>query len=269
VLFRSDVCGSPAPTCPAACPAVAPCEPTCPPIPAAVGAGPMPAICNLTCPADFDKAFVQAAYQNNADIIGLATLGIQQSTSSELRGLSGKIRNERTQHNQKLVKFARMIGECNLNLVCNACLTDQISTLVGQDFNVRYAVLMVGLLMQAQDAAKAGMSQSGIADLRNQNRISYRAAENEIAAFQSWLVRNGISCSPGAPCGAGPVCATIPPPSPCPAPCPTTCPPPCPAPCPPAAGPACPAPCPAQCPAPAAQPCPIVPAPCPCPTTSP
>lgn len=246
-----NVCGSN--TCQAACPAPTPCEPVCPPIPAAVGAGPVPAIYNLASPADFDKAFVQAMYQNHQDIIGLATLGIQQSTDQELRDLSGKIRYERTKMNEKLVKFGRMIGDCNLNVVCNTCLTDQISTLVGEDFNVRYAVLMIGLLMQSQEAAKMGMSQSGIADLRNQSRIEYRASANEIAALQNWLVRHGIANTAGATCGAGPTCATIPPPSPCPAPCPTPCPSTCPSPC--------PAPCPA--PAPSCTPPAIVPVPCP------
>lgn len=248
VADNCAVCPSPAPVCPPPCPAPAPaCEPTCPPIPAAVGAGPMPAICDVACPEDFDKVFIQAVYQNNADIVALATLGMQQACDRELRNLSGKIRHERTQHNQKLVKFARMSGECNLNLACNTCITDQITTLVGQDFDVRYAVLLAGLLTQAQEAAKVGMDRSCIADLRNQNRISYRAAENEIAALQTWLMRNGIANSMGAPCGAGPSCATIPPPSPCPAPCPVTCPPPCPAPC----------------PAPVTCPPVIVPAPCP------
>ena len=257
-----SVCPPAAATCPVACQpvvcppvAVCPPEPICPPIPAAVGAGPMPALSNIACPEDFDKTFIQAVYQNNADIIALATLGMQQACSSEIRNLSGKIRHERTQHNQKLVQFARMVGECNLNLTCNTCITDQITTLVGQDFDLRYSVLMVGLLMQAQDAARVGMSQSCIADLRNQNRISFRAAENEIAAFQNWLTRNGLACSAGSVCGAGPVCPTIPPPTPCPTPCPPA---PCPTVCPPVTAP-CPAPCP---PAPVCPPT-IVPAPCP------
>ncbi len=244
-----DVCAPSVAVCP---PVAVACPAECPPIPAAVGAGPVPSLCNLACPTDFDKAFIQSMYQHHQDIIGLATLGIQQSTDSELRGLSAKIRQERTDMNVKLVKWGRVIGECDLNLVCNTCITDQLSTLVGDDFNIRYAVLMTGLLQQSADAAQMGMSQSGIADLRNQSRIEFRASQNEIAALKSWLVRHGIANTPGVPCGAGPVCATIPPPSPCPAPCPVTCPAPCPAPCPtvappcpPAAGPVCPDPCPA------------------------
>lgn len=261
-------CGPSTTTCPpvacqpaAVCPPVAECPPpapVCPPIPAAVGAGPMPAITSVTCPEDFDKTFIQAVYQNNADIIALATLGMQQACDRQLRNLSGKIRHERTQHNQKLVQFARMVGNCDLNLVCNTCITDQLTTLVGQDFDIRYSILMIGLLMQAQDAARVGMTQSCIADLRNQNRISFRAAENEIAALQNWLMRAGIANTPGVVGGAGPVCATIPPPTPCPAPCPTVAPV-CPAPCPPAAGPVCPEPC----PTPAATPPVVCPAPCP------
>lgn len=227
-------------TCPPPCPAPEPCPPVCPPIPAAVGAGPVPAFSNVACPEDFDKAFVQSMYQHHQDIIALATLGIQQACSSELRDLSRKIRQERTDMNIKLVKFGRMMGECSFNVACNTCITDQVSTLVGQDFDVRYAVLMVGLLMQSQEAAQAGMNQSCIADLRNQSRIEYRASANEIAALQNWLSRNGLASTPGT-CGAGPVCPTIPPPTPCPV--------------------ACPAPC----PAPSCAPPAIVPVPCPCP----
>jgi len=232
-------------TCPAPCPAPcppaaacppAPCPGECPSIPAAVGAGPVPKFCDLTCEQGFDAAFVQAMYQQHVNIIGLATLGIQQSTDGGLRDLSGKIRYERTKMNEKLVRFGRQVGSCDLALTCDTCLFDQVATLVGQDFNIKYAVLMIGLLQQSMDAAKIGIERSSISDLRNTEKIEYRASQNEILALQNWLARHGISCPVAAtPCpgpGMGPVC-----PNPCPAPCPV----PCPA---PACPPACPAPCP-------------------------
>lgn len=203
----------------------------------------MPKFCDLTSCPDFDKAFVQAMYQTRLDIIGLATLGIQQSTDQALRDLSGKIRYERTKMNEKFVKFGRAMGLCDLPVACNTCLSDQLNTLVGQDFNIKYAVLMIGLLEQSMDAAKIGMERSSISDLRNTEKIEYRASQNEIRALQNWLARHGISCPvQAAPCpgvGTGPIC----PPCPVPA-CPVACPDPCPA-------PACPAACPSPCPAPA------------------
>lgn len=237
-------CPSPCPSpCPAplACPP-APCPGECASIPAAVGAGPVPAFCDLTCETGFDAAFVQAMYQQRVNIIGLATLGIQQSTDQGLRDLSGKIRYERTKMNEKFVGYGRQLGKCDLNLVCDTCLFDQVNTLQGQDFNIKYTVLMIGLLQQSMDAAKIGMERSSIADLRNTEKIEYRASQNEIMALQNWLARHGISCPvQAAPCpgvGTGPIC---PAPAPvCPAP---ACPPPCPAP-----APVCPAPCPSVCP---------------------
>lgn len=244
----------PAP-CPAPCPSVCPspcptaCPPPCPSIPAAVGKGPVPCFCDLTCNPDFDSAFVQAMYQHRVNIIGLATLAIQQSSDQGLRDLSGKIRYERTKMNMKFTQYARALNICDLPLCCDTCVTDQLATLVGQDFNNKYAVLMIGLLQQSMDAAKIGMERSSIADLRNTEKIEYRASQNEILALTNWLARHGISCPVTAqPCpgaGQGPVCA------PCPAPCPTPCPSACPAPC--------PAPCPSACPAPA----PVKPCPCP------
>ena len=219
-------------TCPAPCPAPCPsvCPSPCPSIPAAVGAGPVPKFCDLTCPADFDPAFVRAMYQQHVNIIGLATLAIQQSTDEGLRDLSGKIRYERTKMNMKFTQYARQLGICDLSVACDTCVNDQIATLVGQDFNIKYATLMIALLQQSMDAAQIGMTQSGIADLRNTERIEYRASQNEILALTNWLARHGISCPvAAAPCpgaGMGPVCA------PCPAPCPSACPAPCPAPCP-------------------------------------
>lgn len=238
-----------APACPApaACPTVCPGE--CPSIPAAVGAGPVPSFCDLTCETGFDAAFVQAMYQQHVNIIGLATLGIQQSTDQGLKDLSGKIRYERTKMNDKLVTFGRQLGQCNFNLVCDSCLFDQLNTLVGQDFNIKYTVLMIGMLQQSMDAAKIGMERASIADLRNQERIEYRASQNEILALTNWLARHGVSCPvAAAPCpcpAAGPVCPAPACPAPvCPAPCPSACP-----------APACPAPaCPAPCPAPSVCP---------------
>lgn len=230
-------CPSP---CPAPCPAPAACPPApcpgeCPSIPAAVGAGPVPKFCDLTCEQGFDTAFVQAMYQQHVNIIGLATLGIQQSTDAGLRDLSGKIRYERTKMNEKLVTFGRQLGNCDLALTCDSCLFDQVTTLQGQDFNIKYAVLMIGLLQQSMDAAKIGMERSSIADLRNTEKIEYRASQNEILALQNWLARHGISCPVTAtPCpgaGMGPVCPTPCPPA-CPTPCPPACPTHCPKPCP-------------------------------------
>lgn len=220
-------CPAPAPCCPppAACPTVCPGE--CPSIPAAVGAGPVPDFCSLTCETGFDAAFVQAMYQHHVNIIGLATLGIQQSTDQGLKDLSGKIRYERTKMNDKLVTFGRQIGQCNLNLVCNSCLFDQLNTLVGQDFNIKYAVLMIGLLKQSMESAQIGIQRASIADLRNQEKIEYRASQNEILALTNWLSRHGVSCPvEAAPCpatcgAAGPVCPCPAPVCPCPAPCPT------------------------------------------------
>lgn len=251
-------CPSPCPsTCAPACPAPAacpapPCPGECPSIPAAVGAGPVPGFCDLTCETGFDAAFVQGMYQHHVNIIGLATLGIQQSTDQGLRDLSGKIRYERTKMNEKLATFGRQLGQCNLNLVCNSCLFDQLNTLVGQDFNVKYAVLMIGLLQQSMDSAQIGMQRASIADLRNTEKIEYRASQNEILALSNWLARHGISCPVAAsPCpgaGTGPIC----PATACPAP---ACPSACPAPAPVCPAPACPAPaCPAPCPAPSVCP---------------
>jgi len=225
----------PAP-CPAPCPSVcpAPCSTTpaavgagpCPSIPAAVGAGPVPKICDLTACPDFDNAFVQAQYQHNLNIIGLATLAIQQSTDEGLRDLSGKIRYERTKMNMKFTGYARQLNICNLPLVCDTCVTDQLSSLVGQDFNTKYAVLMIGLLQQSMEAAQLAMQRSAIADLRNTERIDYRASQNEILALTNWLARHGISCpvtaSPCPGAGQGPVCPPCP--APCPTPCPSACP---------------------------------------------
>jgi uncharacterized protein (DUF305 family) len=246
-------CPSPCPapvqaTCPSPCPAplacpAAPCPGECASIPAAVGAGPVPAFCDLTCEQGFDAAFVQAMYQQHVNIIGLATLGIQQSTDAGLRDLSGKIRYERTKMNEKLVSYGRQLGKCDLNLVCDTCLFDQVTTLQGQDFNIKYAVLMIGMLQQSMDAAKIGIERSSIGDLRNTEKIEYRASQNEVLALQNWLARHGVSCPvAAAPCpgpGTGPICAPV-----CPAPaCPTPCPAPCPAAC-PAPAPACPSACP-------------------------
>ena len=222
-------------TCPAPCPAPCPsvCPSPCPSIPAAVGAGPVPKICDVTCPEDFDKAFVQAMYQQHVNIITLATLGIQQSTDQGLRDLSGKIRYERTKMNEKLVKYSRQLGICDLPVACDTCVTDQMATLVGNDFNIKYATLMVALLQQSQEAAALGIQRSGIADLRNTEKIEFRASQNEILALQNWLARHGISCPVSAtPCpgpGMGPVCPPCP--KPCPPPCPTACPAPCPSKC--------------------------------------
>jgi len=191
-----------------------------------VGAGPVPKICDLTACPDFDNAFVQAQYQHNLNIIGLATLAIQQSTDEGLRDLSGKIRYERTKMNMKFTGYARQLNICNLPLVCDTCVTDQLSSLVGQDFNTKYAVLMIGLLQQSMEAAQLAMQRSAIADLRNTERIDYRASQNEILALTNWLARHGISCpvtaSPCPGAGQGPVCPPCP--APCPTPCPSACP---------------------------------------------
>lgn len=226
-------CPAPAAVCPSPCPAPltcppAPCPGECAAIPAAVGAGPVPAFCELTCETGFDAAFVRAMYQQHVNIIGLATLAIQQSTDASLRDLSGKIRYERTKMNEKLVKHGRALGVCDLNLACDNCLFDQVNTLVGQDFNIKYAVLMIGMLQQSMDAAKIGMERASIADLRNTEKIEYRASQNEIMALQNWLARQGISCPAvqAVPCpapAAGPVCpapAPVCPPAPCPSVCP-------------------------------------------------
>lgn len=235
----AETCPAPAAACPSPCPAPltcppAPCPGECAAIPAAVGAGPVPSFCELTCETGFDAAFVRAMYQQHANIISLATLAIQQSTDASLRDLSGKIRYERTKMNEKLVKHGRNLGICDLDVTCDPCLTGQLNTLVGQDFNIKYAVLMIGMLQQSMDAAKIGMERASIADLRNTEKIEYRASQNEVMALQNWLARQGVSCQvEAAPCpapAAGPVC---------PAPTPV-----CPSPCPPASTPVCPSACP-------------------------
>ena len=199
-------CASP---CPAPCPSTCapcpcpttctPCPEPCPPacsIPAQFGCGPVPKVCNIACASDFDKSYIQAMYQQHADIIGLATMGVENATDKDLRNLAIKIQNERLQENSKLAKFAVKAG-----LTCTPLTLDynevtfyrnQLMCLSGQDFNVRWANLMMGLLQQSQQAGQMAATQASMPDLRNQGSIVAKASANEISALQKWMTRNNV-----------------------------------------------------------------------------
>ncbi len=184
----------------------------CPPVvsvapsyPAVLGAGPAPALANLTG-TDFDRAYIEQMYQLHTNITALTTQGIEQSTDKNLKDLSGKIRYEQTKQNEILAtKYMDMgLGKIPVNYASVQPIVDSLINYTGNDYNTLYAKTLVGMLMQQRDASQLGVSRLSDPRLRDQAQIVANASQNEINVLQRWIAEKGTSVvAPVAPAGVG------------------------------------------------------------------
>lgn len=186
--------------------AMVPASAQCPPMmeppldpssPAVIGAGPAPDLATLTGTA-FDEAYLRSMYQLRTNIMPIATLGIEQAQDRNLRDLSGKIRTEMTDQNQKVAMWYRDMGFGTIpvdysraNTIANTLLT-----YTGPEFDIQYARVMAGLLNQANTAAQLAVARTTNDEIRNQAEIVVRATQNEIVALQRWVGDQTVRTTP-------------------------------------------------------------------------
>lgn len=159
--------------------------------PAGIGAGPATDLTGLTGTA-FDQAYIKNMYQLHSTISAFTTQGIEQSTSEDLKGLSGHIRYEQTKQNEKLAYWYQQMGLGRIPVDYNK-VDATVATLpmsAGPQFNVSYARTLISLLEQQKQAAQLAIAKATLPGLRDQARLVSDAATNEINALQAWLNAN-------------------------------------------------------------------------------
>lgn len=157
-------------------------------LPACVGAGPAIALADL-CGTDFDRAYIARMYQLHTNVSALASQGAEQATDRNLRSLSLKIRQEKTDQNQVLATMYRDngFGKIPVDYSPAQAVVDTLVPYTGTDFDVQYARAMTALLTQTRDAAQLAQTRSTIPRLRDQSKIAANAAQNEINALMRWV----------------------------------------------------------------------------------
>lgn len=153
-----------------------------------IGVGPAPKIMPFYH-TNFDKAYILAMYQQNADIAGLASLGARRALDRCIRVLSTKIVMERLESNQDLELWYRQYFNCQMPEMCTgrlAALEAQLACYSDSGFDCIYASMIIGLMQQAKDAATIAVDRTGMLLLNRQARITCRTNENEIRAFYRW-----------------------------------------------------------------------------------
>lgn len=154
-----------------------------------LGEGPASALC--TVPDDrFDEKYMLVMYQLNSDIAALAAYGIDHASDPDIKVFSHKIALERLdvrndlrqwywQYNNRIMPKPETARQEVLLAALYGCC--------GQDFDCRYAQLMIELMRQSEEAAELAIDTTNNLDLLFHARVAQRTNANEIRAFERWL----------------------------------------------------------------------------------
>jgi len=187
-----------APTCGCTVPAGPPSPCGCAPkvavpscaIAAGFGGGPLDALQNAACGCNFDKIYLESMFPLHADIIALATEGMNRATDRNLRGLSAKIRQEQIDQNNKLALWYGEMG-CGV-LSADYCAPSSVTQCLcslcpGQQFDMVYAQTMSDMLMKLRDSQAFAATRLQDPRIINQAQLVTRVSQNEINALQNWI----------------------------------------------------------------------------------
>lgn len=186
-------CPKPCPTaCPKPCPA--PVCPSCPGVPAAIGAGPALGLEGLQCPA-FDPAYAQSMFEQNSVIIAVTEYGARTAQDRNLRAISREINGYLKSANNKLAGMYGTVGCGPLTTDCPRAEAI-IAELSSQDckcFDVVYARTLSELLKQNAAADSLGRVNAVTPGMKQQAAFLSGKEANWTFRLDRWVADKGYT----------------------------------------------------------------------------
>lgn len=169
--------------CPGTCPQPVQCPKICceASIPAAIGMGPQGDLMGIGCP-DFDPAYIQRVFQQNATIIAVTEFGMQRATNGNLRDISREINGQLVSANQKMMPAYAGCGCLTADQTQAQAIISQLCGSSGECFDVTYAKTLSALLQQSKAADDLAITKAG--DLRLQQQAQFMSAKEN-----GWVFR--------------------------------------------------------------------------------
>lgn len=165
-----------------------------------LGAGPFPLLEQVPDYL-FNETYMLTMYQLNSDIAALAAYGLDNAYDQDIKVFSRKIALERIDLSNDLRRWYWQYNNRIMpkpDTARQEALLGALSGCSGQEFDRRYAELMIELMQQSEETAELAIETNENPDptvdptttnldLLFHARVTQRTNENEIAAFQRWL----------------------------------------------------------------------------------